>query len=204
MVYIKKGTEPHSLTYFRQSTPNAGYDGLGTDIKDDIRTNMLQEQGHICAYCMGRISEENTTIEHWIPQGTDKLLDLDYRNMLGVCPGVLLEQKICGNNRGDRKLTVNPLTESTINTIYYTRDGSIMSSNPEINQDINNTLNLNAGLLKANRKQALVKVEEELQKNKKTGSWKLLAEQYITKLSKASVKREYYGFLVYFLHKRAR
>jgi len=39
MVYIEKGVEPHSLVEFRESTPDASYDGIPTDIKDDIRTS---------------------------------------------------------------------------------------------------------------------------------------------------------------------
>ena len=204
MVYIKKRSEPQNLTYYRLSTPNADYDGMGTDIKDDIRANMLQEQGSLCAYCMGRVTKENITIEHWIPQGDNRALDLDYRNMLGVCPGVLLEQKTCGNLRGKKALTINPLSESTISTIYYSWDGSIKSSESDINNDLDKTLNLNADLLKANRKQALVVIEKELQRVKADGSWKALVKQYIEKISKSSVKREYYGFLLYFLNRKAR
>lgn len=204
MVFINKGIEPRSLTHYRLSTQNANYDGMATDIKNDIRANMLQEQGRICAYCMGRITEDSITIEHYIPQSVDSSLDLDYRNMIGVCQGILLGQKICGNHRGKEALKVNPLFEPTIDTIQYSRDGGIMSSDVDIDRDLKITLNLNAELLKANRKQALVALDKELKKKKALGPWKDIAERYIQKFSKAGEKREYYGILLYFLHKRIR
>ena len=46
MIYIKKGNEPDSLTKYRKKK-FAYYDGYKD--KDDIRKNLLEEQGYLCA-----------------------------------------------------------------------------------------------------------------------------------------------------------
>ena len=56
MLYIKKGREPESLIKYRKKK-FAYYDGY--DRKDDIRKNLLIEQGFLCAYCMRRIDIKN-------------------------------------------------------------------------------------------------------------------------------------------------
>lgn len=83
MLYIQKRQEPSSLTKYRKQK-FAYYDGYPD--KDDIREQLLEEQGHLCAYCMRRIDKEHMKIEHWYPE--DRLTDaerLEYRNMLGAC-----------------------------------------------------------------------------------------------------------------------
>ena len=54
MKHILKNNEPTSLRIYRDSTPNATYTGFPS--KKDIQESLLDEQGHICAYCMQRIS----------------------------------------------------------------------------------------------------------------------------------------------------
>lgn len=65
MIYIRKGTEPRSLTEYRNQ-PGATYEGYRE--KDALRDALLEEQGYICAYCMRRISKEKMKIEHWKAQ----------------------------------------------------------------------------------------------------------------------------------------
>ena len=123
MIYIEKGKEPHCLTEYRLSTQKATYDGMGTDIKDDIRAHLLREQGSICAYCMSRVRMETVTIEHYIAQHqpeAEHSLTLEYGNMLGVCRGNAgrpHKQETCGKHRGNTPLTVNPLVKESVETI---------------------------------------------------------------------------------------
>jgi uncharacterized protein (TIGR02646 family) len=105
MKFINKNikNEPSSLKKYKATTPNATYSGLS---KKEVQDALLEEQGYICAYCMGRISHEKYDgpssdikpmigIEHFIPQAKSKAeekaktkkLELDYLNMLGVCNG---------------------------------------------------------------------------------------------------------------------
>ncbi len=211
MIKINKGREPLSLTQYR-STPNATYDGMPTDIKDDVKHKLLLEQGFICAYCMSRIRLENTQIEHFIAQNPNsdfhKETDLAYSNMLAVCPGNEGNPKrmqTCDEHRGNTPLTVNPLNEKTLKSIQYLNDGEIISSDESIQYDLNNTLNLNFYLLKGSRMSQLRKLQEQLKKEKDKGDWKSLAIKYRRKLLEANVeKREYIGILIWYLDKKIR
>jgi hypothetical protein len=62
---IAKRAEPAELVRYR-AVPGAVYDGGDfTLVKDAIRRALLAEQGHLCAYCMQRISAETMKVEHW-------------------------------------------------------------------------------------------------------------------------------------------
>ena len=205
MVYIKKNVEPNSLTEFRESTPNASYDGLPTDVKNNIKNYLLVEQGYVCAYCMKQIDTKSTTIEHYIAQSTDSSRDLEHSNMLGVCPGNMgnpYKMQTCGCHRGNTALAINPHVRTCIDTISYTSDGLIVSTAVTINDDIDKTLNLNVSFLARNRKNALDKLKEELLKCNDTGTWKLLVKKYIAKLSNDARKEPYYGILLWYLRSK--
>ena len=210
MIYIVKGGEPQSLTEYRLSTPNSSYDGLGTDIKSDIRANLLREQGHICAYCMERIRMDTITIEHYIAQHQpmeDAHLELSYQNMLGVCQGnegKPHEHETCGRHRGNLPLTVNPLVLTDIDTIRYSSGGCISSPVQEINHDLDSVLNLNYSMLVINRKAALDQLKRELLKHKRTGGWMNLARKYESKLTNEVKKTPYCGILLWYLSTKAR
>ncbi|MCL2124494.1 MAG: hypothetical protein FWH33_00705 [Oscillospiraceae bacterium] len=210
MIYIKKGKEPQSLMQYRLSTPNASYDGLGIAIMDDIRSELLREQGAICAYCMSRIKKDTINIEHHIaqsPKGEDNSSDIDYKNMLGVCPGNEgnpYRMQTCDRHRRNRPLTVNPTIKPIVDTILYTSDGFIKSTNSVINNDLNDTLNLNFNILVSNRKSALDTLKKELVKLKPTNTWKTLAQQYIKKLDEAEEKAPYCGILLWYLRSKVK
>ena len=76
-----------------------------------------------------------------------------------------IEKKLtCDQHRGNEPLTVDPRDPVSIEKIKYKTDGTICSSNAEIEQDLNITLNLNcpASYLKENRKAALDAVKQAL------------------------------------------
>jgi len=207
MVYIEKGVEPHSLVEFRESTPDASYDGMPTDVKDDIRNNLNIEQGYICAYCMARIHPDTTTIEHFLPQSVDSSRDLEYCNMLGVCLGNEwgpFRMQTCGCHRMNKLLTINPHVRTYFDTINYAPNGLILSTVSAINDDINKALNLNISYLVRNRKAALDTLKKELLNRRATGTWKSLAEKYIVKLNGDNEKKPYYGILLWYLRLKAR
>lgn len=57
--------------------------------KTSIQQDLIQEQHHLCAYCMRPIETtfEGIRIDHFIPLSEDKEKTLDYSNYLGVCYG---------------------------------------------------------------------------------------------------------------------
>lgn len=211
MIYIKKGTEPESLTKYRKEK-FAYYDGYKD--KDDVRKKLLEEQGYLCAYCMRRIDKEHMKIEHWYPE--DKLTDverLNYQNMLGTCLGHIEGTKgfedTCDTHKGNFLIKVNPLDKSTLTHIQYkSATGAIYSDDKDIQRDVDKTLNLNAErhLLKENRKELLNTLITEMRKMKKQGTWnKKMLETVRARYESVDVdgkKKEYAGVALWYLDKR--
>jgi uncharacterized protein (TIGR02646 family) len=96
MKYIKKNlkNEPESLRIYRETTDNPRYKGGNFD-QLVLKTALLNEQGFLCAYCMGRISldlnrfyKPKIEVEHYQAQEEYADKTLNYQNMLGVCNGL--------------------------------------------------------------------------------------------------------------------
>lgn len=180
MRYIQKGAEPQSLIRYKKEA-NAYYDGF--DKKDEIRESLLKEQGHLCGYCMRRLEScADVKIEHIVSQSSLKENEraaLDYRIMLGVCNGNAgkpRRQQTCDTHRGNDDLKINPFNQTLMNMVKYKSDGTIYSNDPDINKDLDITLNLNYNgenaYLKLNRKEALAVCKNRLTKLQKDGNWK--------------------------------
>lgn len=157
MIKIEKTREPHSWTEHRLT------DGAEYEATSDLRDALLADQGYICAYCMRRIpahdkgTTETTRIEHIIPQSKlTREQRMDYRNMVICCPGAMTstfeKDCHCDRHKGEKPISFSPLDQNFINTLSYNTDGSIISTNTIYDREINEILNLNVELLKANRK----------------------------------------------------
>ena len=95
MIKITKKREPRKLLEYRR-LPGASYENMDGHLKQIILEHLLEEQGHLCAYCMRRIPEtrklpagvSGATIEHWFPRNPESKEDhgqgLDYKNMLRI------------------------------------------------------------------------------------------------------------------------
>ena len=86
MKHIIKIEEPSSLVQYRKQT-HASFDNLPTELKDELRSNLLKEQGYICCYCMKRIQEptpKHMKIEHFKCQENNKNFQLTYSNIFGL------------------------------------------------------------------------------------------------------------------------
>lgn len=206
MIEIKKGREPEKLLRYRQQA-GASYEQMDKDVKDELLEKLLEEQGHICAYCMRRIPETRTlpdgvapvTIEHRLPRnpGSGEVLGqgLDYRNMFAVCSG----NRGCGNRkgmtcdarRGNQPIKVNPCDARTLYGITYTSAGRIQSSDPEIDEDFNERLNLNSESLSLpeNRKQVLQAMLEDIKKKHGAGDISLYCRRKLEKIRKTDDKK---------------
>ncbi|MCT4620168.1 MAG: TIGR02646 family protein [Marinisporobacter sp.] len=210
MLLIKKGKEPSSLTEYKTQS-NAYYDGCN---KSDIRKALLNEQGYLCAYCMKRISETSMTVEHYSTQSNISEKEaLDYNNMLGVCLGNRgkgQKNLTCDAHRGNDNLTINPFLKASINLICYDGSGKIYSDDPEINKDLDVTLNLNCEqvLLKTNRKRALEALKKYLLSLRSKGTWK---KEFLRRIKKKYESpneigklEPYSGIILYYLNKKIR
>lgn len=176
MIVIQRGKEPDSLLQYRKSSPAACYEELPAEQRGDIRKQMWEEQGGLCAYCMRRIkSPKDVRIEHYqarhpLEGHYIKAETLNYKLMLGVCYGnsigrnVKKESLTCDAHRGNKRLSVNPYDIHSIRKIKYTSDGFITSDDKGIREDVEETLNLNcsASSLPENRKNVLLEAKRRI------------------------------------------
>lgn len=189
MITIEKQKQPGSLIAFKK---NGGTDylSLDKDTKKDIVDSLLEEQGYLCAYCMRRIPrhekngengylDDHVRIEHLKDRAHNPELQLEYKNMVAVCPGFLGSIPHCDRSKGSRSITLSPFDSELEKSISYaTKDGGIKSENPDWNKDLTDEdlLNLNHEGLKIARKNVILKLllylarKDGLRLNLK-GSW---------------------------------
>ena len=188
MIRIIKTWEPKELTQFKKKG-NMKYSDLDSDegkiVKQKLQESLCSEQFGLCAYCMNRITPETMKIEHFFPQnGINKTLglqkSLDYSNMLAVCDGGELYNKIhnlsskrnlhCDASKQNKSLSLNPSVKNEFMQmkIRYSSNGKIHSDsiNTNFQKEIDSVLNLNIPFLVSMRKAVKMKVIDYV---KKTG-----------------------------------
>lgn len=193
MIEIRKNRAPADLIALknrlvsRALTPEEEYKELKGSLKKKVRNSLMKEQGHICAYCMRTIPDNrvntsaipDVSIEHWIARNSlghssmrGSGLGVEYTNLLAVCSGGKVprgsrpgNELTCDAKRGNATLTVNPLNPATLSSIYYKQNGEIAATDPVIEKDLVDTLNLNCvkfSGLPDGRKQTLAPIEAEI------------------------------------------
>ncbi len=209
MIKIEKTSEPHSWTAHRLT------EGAKYDATSDLRNALLADQGYICAYCMRRIpvqdkgTTETTRIEHIVPQSSlSREQAMDYRNMVICCPGAITstskKECHCDRRKKETPISFTPLDQNFIDTLSYNADGSIISSNPIYNQELNTVLNLNEKMLKANRKAVRNQMIASLVKRGwKKGDIEKVLTVYKERDSEGK-KKEYCGVVISYLSKKLR
>ena len=180
MKHIKKSKEPKTIEECR-TTPGSSYDDLR---KAEVREVLLADQGHICCYCMQRIKDETMQIEHWEARSDKPELQLDWMNMLGVCPGNEKQPKElrhCDESRGNQKLTLNPADphKNCEDFIKYNSSGKISSDDSTIDYELDQILRLNIQTHKENRQAVIDAAISALNKIHPRQTW-----------SKTSIERE--------------
>jgi uncharacterized protein (TIGR02646 family) len=169
---ITKGPEPAKLQAFR-ATPGATYDGKDfSPVKNDIRSALLRDQLALCCYCTRRISGDERAhptkpdvpsvfqmkVEHWRSQHGDPGLQLAWSNLLGACLGGLgssPQDQTCDTRKGEDAITLNPLDPAHVATLHCSSAGRLSSSDPRLQEDIDERLGLNHRVLVADRKARL-------------------------------------------------
>ena len=225
MIVIKKNKEPQELTQYRKQ-PDASYENMHgaklnpeqseQDVYHIVLDSLLREQGYLCAYCMCRIPKKRgnppCTIEHIIAQSDPNGDPLSYKNMVAVCSGNRNANdnadKTCDARRGNKKLHVNPLDESTIKEIEYQSTGIIYSQNLEINTDLNDRLNLNCISLSLpeTRKKVLDALKNDMAKKglKNNSSFRERCQKQLQYYETQEKKKPYVGILIWWLKKHIR
>ncbi|MFK7979750.1 MAG: hypothetical protein AB8G86_07190 [Saprospiraceae bacterium] len=211
MKFIKKRKEPPTLKKYRETTPNAIYNKGFVDSNQLLKKFLLTEQGHICAYCMKRISLKRNSlnkpsieVEHYLSQKKKPDLDLDFQNMLGVCNGYVLvaqkdvsissAKKIAHCDKSKEELLLkklNPLKNDIEKIISYDTDGAIVSVSNDIDvlQDLE-ILNLNDGNLIKFRRDTIDLAKELMIKKYPAKKWTKALIQKEIDLWKAKDKND--------------
>ncbi len=195
MKHTKKHEEPQTLTD-KRNTDGSIYDGPQKDWQDAL----LEEQGHICAYCMRRISLDRKNgkpcieIEHYLSRKLHPELSLRWENMIGVCNGDTVSEGHCDKAKGKNdykgvfiqgkangKVKLNILNPLEINKsekiITYSLFGEILPNVKDnelqnrIIEDVDCILNLNNAKLREYRAEAIDSVKRNLMKKYPTGNW---------------------------------
>jgi uncharacterized protein (TIGR02646 family) len=95
MKYISKQQQPRELIawvrakaqYEEAKHIHWTYDDMPSDVRQAVKTHLVQEQGGLCCYTGRRIKPETSHIEHMKPQvvcvGHE---DTDYENLLAAHP----------------------------------------------------------------------------------------------------------------------
>lgn len=219
MITIIKGHQPGSLIEFRKSGGKR-YDELDHETKQDIYESLLKEQGCLCGYCMRRIPREELNprsesdddksiltdrirIEHIHEQKNNEQLQLEYKNMMAVCPGYLGGQTHCDRSKGHTSVTLDPYDPRLEQSISYSfKDGAIKSSKPDWNHELTDRsiLNLNNPGLKNARKNVMDEIVRRMKKWTRAELEKELERSY--QKNRNGQLCEYAGVIRYFIRKR--
>ena len=146
MLYIKKYKPPNSFVHYVKQ-PNVHFDDMDTEVKQELRLSLLREQGWLCAYCMKRLSFDgnDVKIEHYEPRNTEN--ELKYENLLAVCKGgegSVPERQTCDTRKGNQVLNINPQRRQDIDTVSYTSNGDILSSDNVFQADFDDIFHAEA------------------------------------------------------------
>lgn len=226
MKQINKTAEPITLTQHRAQR-YSNFDNISLATKNDLRSSLLSEQGHICCYCTKRIPEKvekdgivsyDMKVEHYQCQDRFTLLQLTYTNLLGACTGNEGKPKklqTCDTKKGNIDLTINPLsTLPNCESLFkYNSDGEIssISNDAEIDRQLNEVLNLNMQTLKDGRSEIYLEVQEKmriegkrLKKDKASFVRALEQERNKWLLRNENKHKPYCMVAVYYLSKKIR
>ena len=205
MKKIIKSIEPNSLTQFRSenSKNSALFEELPSEVRNELRNLLLEEQGFICCYCMSRIKFNNSKIEHFKNLSSNRPEQIYYKNLFTSCKGGEgKKHRHCDTNKENKTLNkVDLLSDIEQHIKYNTTTGEIRSENKDIHEDIEEILNLNCITLLRNRKETI----DILYKNLKNDNYKLSSLK--SNLKNYSDKhngkyRPYSQMIVYILNKK--
>lgn len=152
MILIRKHKEPEEWLAYRLT------EGVDYQSIPELVNSLYEEQGYICAYCMRRIphqdkaSTEDYRVEHMLSRENHDDRKLDYSNMVVCCPGHIGDEDHCDKKKGALDISFSPMDPAFINSLSYSADGKIKSSNAKYDEELNGILNLNTELLVKNRK----------------------------------------------------
>lgn len=141
MIELVHQAEPGSLTRFRNRTPNASWNALPFQIKEEIHAALERDQEHLCVYCEVQITRENCHLEHLKPKGCYTSLTFHYTNLAQSCSS----RDHCGRKKGKKEIPLLP--EPGCNCVFQVslRDGKLLPKenlNTSQKADVDTTIHI--------------------------------------------------------------
>ena len=129
----KRNQEPQSLTRFKRTRPNADYNDLGYQEREDIRLSCLQEQFYLCAYCCAAIKDINDSMnEHVEARRLAPNRSLDYTNIVASCK--TLNQ--CDKAHDSQPLPLTPFMDECETQLKFKISGRVEGLTPDAKDSI--------------------------------------------------------------------
>lgn len=230
MIPIYKKEEPAELAVIREKAERKNLDSVESynmlqrnkKAYNAVKNSLLEEQKGLCAYCMCKIPRNDVdngiaciSIEHIIPRNRlsgqeDIGQGLDYENLLLVCNGNkggkgtrTKDDLTCDAHKGNKEFKrVNPCKPETLETIYYTLDGKIGASDPDVQCDLTQILNLNCpkAPLVRERKSALDELVNILSLDEDAEDYPQICREYAENIKNSEDGFEYAGILLWYLN----
>lgn len=226
MIAIQKRAEPAGLAKKRKRAVTAGlspkdaYSTLRNPLKSRVLNSLVDEQGKLCAYCMCEIPRRDagpqippTSIEHITPldppDGRDVGQGLDYNNFVAVCHGNkgphgsrMFADLTCDVHKKNIEFKkINPCKAGTLTSIFYDLTGKIDATDPDVQFDLVNTLNLNCPFspLIAERKSALDNLIVEIGRETNDNILPYCISILAAYCAETNPKTPYVGILIWYL-----
>jgi len=179
----KKSIEPKELTAYRNEqlkSPEGkleiNFYNLPSDVKKALKLSLLEEQGHLCCYCMQRIETDEMKVEHFFTQAKskksanpkEKEAVVNYNNLLASCEGnkdIKGREKHCDSCRDGSNLSFeNPASKDFNLKIEYAErqsEGKILIKESIFEKE-----------LTCNSKSTCLNLNEEFLAKKRYNVWK--------------------------------
>lgn len=136
MKHITKYQEPEALIQWKEKANESWqptYDGMPGEVKQTVKESLRSEQGNLCCYCERELSDNDSHIEHFMPQSAPVVDPLDYFNLLCSCQKQIEkgEPRHCGTLKEgwyDPILLISPLAPDCEEHFAFTGNGFIKPS----------------------------------------------------------------------------
>ncbi len=117
------GFEPQSLTDWKRRNPHGKYTDLSTLEREDIRSECLEEQYCLCAYCCKSISvkDHDCMNEHVEARRIAPHRCLDFTNIVASCK----TPNQCDRSHGSQPLLLTPFMEGCETELEFTLSGRV-------------------------------------------------------------------------------
>lgn len=226
MIAIQKKAAPIELEQLQKKaaaegfSPKEAYATLKYPLRSQVRDQLVEEQGQLCAYCMCKIPRVDIapqitpiSIEHLTPRnpdgGQDTEQGLDYNNLVAVCHGnkglhrtrKIIDLTCDAHKRNMEFKKINPCKSETLTSIFYTLDGKIDAHDPDVKFDLVEVLNLNCSSspLVAKRKAVLDSLLTEIDGDSENAILSYCSSVLAAFYEETNPKTPYVGILIWYL-----